>query len=150
MTYHYRGHVGLGAYSANSSPANTSGSTNVGLMLVQRLRRWTKIKPTLVERLVSAGSQWIWCVTHSSHQAQSLGISVYHSCITLCLLVTYIYAMSQIFKKSYFIENMKASWNEEDVRSHFDTVTLWYSITSVNLIHWCQSSYVEILLRVNG
>ena len=36
-------------------PANTSRSPNVGLMLDQRRRRWTNIKPTLGERLVLAG-----------------------------------------------------------------------------------------------
>ena len=34
--------------------------TNVGLMSVHRLRRWTTIKPTLVQRLVPAG---IRCLT---------------------------------------------------------------------------------------
>ena len=34
--------------------ANTHDLTNVGLMLVHRLRRWPNIKPALVKRLVSA------------------------------------------------------------------------------------------------
>ena len=36
-------------------PANTIQCINVGLMLVQRRRRWTNIKPTLDQRLVFAG-----------------------------------------------------------------------------------------------
>ena len=35
--------------------ANTRHSTNAGLMLAQHLRRWTNIKPTLVQRLVLTG-----------------------------------------------------------------------------------------------
>ena len=36
-------------------PANTRRLTNAGLMLGQRRRRWTNIKPTLGKRLVLAG-----------------------------------------------------------------------------------------------
>ena len=36
--------------------ANTTPSTNVGLMLAQRRRRWANIKPTLDQRLVFAGT----------------------------------------------------------------------------------------------
>ena len=36
-------------------PADTRRWINVGLMLVHRLRHWTNVKPTLLERLVSAG-----------------------------------------------------------------------------------------------
>ena len=36
-------------------PANTRGWTNVVLMLAHRLRRWTSIKTTLVQRLVFTG-----------------------------------------------------------------------------------------------
>ena len=36
------------------NPASTRHSTIVGLMLVQRRRRWANIEPTLVECLVSA------------------------------------------------------------------------------------------------
>ena len=36
-------------------PADARRSTNVGLMLAHRLRRWATIKLTLVDRLASAG-----------------------------------------------------------------------------------------------
>ena len=35
--------------------ADTRRSINVGLKLGQRRRRWTNVKPTMIERLVSAG-----------------------------------------------------------------------------------------------
>ena len=35
--------------------ADTRRSINVGLMLCQSRRRWTNVKPTLIQRLVSAG-----------------------------------------------------------------------------------------------
>ena len=35
-----------------TEPANSRHLTNVVLMLADRLRRWTNVKPTLVERLV--------------------------------------------------------------------------------------------------
>ena len=34
---------------------NTARWTNAGLKLVHRLRRWTNIKPALVQRIVFAG-----------------------------------------------------------------------------------------------
>ena len=37
-----------------TQPTRTRRLTNVGLMLVHRLRRWPNIKPALVKRLVSA------------------------------------------------------------------------------------------------
>ena len=43
-----------GHRSIHHSPENTKRWPNVGLMLVQRLRRWANINPTLGERLVSA------------------------------------------------------------------------------------------------
>ena len=48
------------------SPADTRRSINVGLTLIQRRGRWTNIKPTLIQRLVSAGSSGIgtsWSIT---------------------------------------------------------------------------------------
>ena len=39
----------------NYNPEDTSGWINVGLTLVHRLRRWTNVKPTLIQRLMSAG-----------------------------------------------------------------------------------------------
>ena len=36
-------------------PANTRHCINVGLTLVQRLRRWTNVKLTLIQCLVSTG-----------------------------------------------------------------------------------------------
>ena len=36
-------------------PAYTTRRINVGLRLVHRLRRWTNVKPTLIQRLISAG-----------------------------------------------------------------------------------------------
>ena len=35
-------------------PANTRRRINVGLVLVQSRRRWIHVKPTLIQRLVSA------------------------------------------------------------------------------------------------
>ena len=37
------------------SSADTRRRINVGLTLVQRPRRWTKVKPTMIWRIVSAG-----------------------------------------------------------------------------------------------
>ena len=39
------------------NPVNTRHCTNVGLMLVQRRRRWANIKPTLGQCLVFAGKR---------------------------------------------------------------------------------------------
>ena len=41
-------------YYLRIQPTRTRRLTNVGLMLVHRLRRWPNIKPALVKRLVSA------------------------------------------------------------------------------------------------
>ena len=38
-----------------SHPAGTIRCINVGLTLVQRCRRWTNVKSTLIQRLVSSG-----------------------------------------------------------------------------------------------
>ena len=43
--------LALGNPPANSSP-------NVGLILGQRLRRWTNAKPTLIQRFVFAGPEY--------------------------------------------------------------------------------------------
>ena len=41
-------------------PADTIRWINVGLSLVQRRRQWTRVQPTLIQRLVSVGLQrWI-------------------------------------------------------------------------------------------
>ena len=43
------------------NPADTRCWINAGLTLVQRRRRWTNVKPTLIQHLVSAGNsvfQW--------------------------------------------------------------------------------------------
>ena len=45
-------------------PANTRHRTNVGLMSVQRLRRWNDIKPALVQCIVFAG-ELLSAVGHS-------------------------------------------------------------------------------------
>ena len=44
----------FGFYAA-ANPANTGRSTNAGLMLAHRLRRWANIKPALVYRPLFAG-----------------------------------------------------------------------------------------------
>ena len=36
------------------TPADTTRRINVGLTLVHRLRRWTNVKPTLIQRVVSS------------------------------------------------------------------------------------------------
>ena len=36
-------------------PADTRRYINAGLTLIQRRRRWTNVKPTLIQRLLSAG-----------------------------------------------------------------------------------------------
>ena len=43
-------------FSTPDYPAETSPGINVGLTLVQRRRRWTNVKPTLIQRPVSAGT----------------------------------------------------------------------------------------------
>ena len=43
------------SFALPSSPADTKRSINVGLAFVKRRRRWTNVKPTLIQRLVSAG-----------------------------------------------------------------------------------------------
>ena len=45
----------------SGTPENTRRQTNVGLMLGHRLRRWPNIKPTLVWRLVFAGTLELTC-----------------------------------------------------------------------------------------
>ena len=40
--------------------ADTRRRINVGLAVVQRRRRWTNVKPTLIHRLVSAGDAAHW------------------------------------------------------------------------------------------
>ena len=40
------------------SPANTTPWINAGFMLAHRLRRWTNIKPALVQGVVLAGFRW--------------------------------------------------------------------------------------------
>ena len=42
-------------YCLQDFRTDTRRLINVGLMLVHRLRRWTNVKPTLIQRLVSAG-----------------------------------------------------------------------------------------------
>ena len=44
-------------------PADTRRSINVGSTLVHRLRRWTNVKPTLIQHLVSAGGG-LWRSIH--------------------------------------------------------------------------------------
>ena len=46
---------GNNTFLATGFPAETRRWINVGLTLVHRLRRWTKVKPTLIQCLVSAG-----------------------------------------------------------------------------------------------
>ena len=43
-----------------TSPSNTRRVSNVGSMLVHRMRRWPSIEPTLGERLEFAGSRHRW------------------------------------------------------------------------------------------
>ena len=43
-------------------PADTRRGINVGLSLVHRRRRWTNVKSTLIQRLVSAGERPPWAV----------------------------------------------------------------------------------------
>ena len=40
---------------SKAKPADTRRFINVGLTFVHRLRRWTNVKPTWIQRLVSAG-----------------------------------------------------------------------------------------------
>ena len=54
-------------------PANTRCSSNAGLMLVHRLRRWPNIKPALDKRIVFAGlaplsasDRRVWCTEHGN------------------------------------------------------------------------------------
>ena len=53
-------------------PANTSRWINVGLMLVNRLRRWTNVKPIVTQRLMPAGYQplWVWINIYQQQHAR--------------------------------------------------------------------------------
>ena len=50
-----QGLIGTPGSPVTAPVANTRRSTNAGLTLGQRLRRWPNVKPTLFERLVFAG-----------------------------------------------------------------------------------------------
>ena len=50
-----RSHDNRSMGSPHYIPANTRHSPNAGLMLAQRLRRWSNINPALGDRLVIAG-----------------------------------------------------------------------------------------------
>ena len=47
---------GCAKFVAARLAQQTRGSAIVGLMLVQRLRRWPNIKPTMSQRLLFAGN----------------------------------------------------------------------------------------------
>ena len=54
-----------------SNPADTRRLFNAGFTLVQRRRRWTNVKPTLIKRLVSAGK----VITSSTSRRQYVSTS---------------------------------------------------------------------------
>ena len=45
--------IQISLFLEGDSPADTRRRINVCLMLVHRLRRWTNVKPALIQRLVS-------------------------------------------------------------------------------------------------
>ena len=68
------------------SLADTRSWTNVGLTLVQRRWRWTKVKTTLIQRLVYIcweGTMWWSCRANACHTSPALipGWAGHHYCV---------------------------------------------------------------------
>ena len=61
-------------FVANNIPSNTIHSTNVGLMLGHRLRRWPNIKPTLGECILFAGR---CCSRQTQHIEEGKGAGLW-------------------------------------------------------------------------
>ena len=80
-------------------PANTICWINVGLMLVHRRRRWTNVKPTLIQRLVSDGMIITGCSYQRRHRSRMMPINCDGACelwvFFLALLPLYMHTLSQ-------------------------------------------------------
>ena len=73
------------------SPADTRRWINVGLTLVHRLRRWTNGKPTLNQRLVSAGirlTSFRHIIIHLEH-CQKKYLHISHAFNSLVAIIDY-------------------------------------------------------------